>query len=593
MNSGKNIDIFGSRDLIRNEIIQYSKEYMDLDSFDWEKSSYLSYLVNVISALTANLMYYTNSVHTEFFLTQAKQKQSVSNLASMLGYTPAFATPAYAQVLVEIPTSFSSNVVFTIPQNFKFMTSDNIVFTQDSPIVVEINRDENGNIYPPVVIEQTKLNGNRVLKTTLNEDKSLLYFAVNVTQKNVTYVEHQIPELKTYEFHKIDSKVSGQIAGVDLVTTQERNESSLDSYISLIESGLTPPENSIYQVWKRYDSLFLIPSNEWGYTFRTKNDGIQIFFGNNIVGKQPKPNHICRVAVVTTEGNNGNVIAGSITKADKLFIDDYDSEKNKKIRRAIALRVVNTSSALGGKDSPTIDEIRRRAVANVTSNNRLVSKFDYLNVKDIIPDFPIEHSISVVKSSDLKRNEITLFTDLLFDDYIVPTRNTKWTLTNSDFDSTAGSYYIYTTDTIEIDGIEYYSMFNIRVDAEDKECTYFYQIPMVEKSVSTSWTNQQVTANAIPSSSRFYTDAIGNQETDSLEVVFSYDLIQDSTSSLTCKMVTDWNGTQYDLVTFVDPDNGQPGFTTSSKTLILKDIPSGKQIFRFLMFQDIAGVMTE
>jgi len=583
------IRIFASRDSIRDQIIEYAKEYLDLSNFDWEKSSYLSYLIDVLSGLTANLLFYSTSTYREFFLTQAVQKESVLNLAAMLGYSPEFATPATCQVLVEFPTTFSSDVIVNIPAGFQYLSDSNIKFSQDNPIVIEINRNPAGGIFPPVVLEQTSISGNRKLKTNLSEDDQYLYFIVNTTQKESIYSEHKIPSLKAFQFHRLDVNFSGQIAGVDLITTQPQNEESLESYIKMIERGQYPDESEgLYTVWKNYESLFLIPSETAGYTFRTTRDGGQIFFGNNIVGMQPDGGNICRVAISSTKGAQGNVIAGSVTKADRLFVEDYDETRDRSVRRPIKMRVINTSPAIGGLDSPTTDEIRSSAITNVSSNKRLVSWYDFYNIKDIIPELPVEHATSVVKRSDLKINETTVFTDIIFDDYIVPTRNAKWEFDTSagSSDSTSNLRTIYTSDTIQIDGINYYSMFNIEVDVIDKECTYYYYLDTVEKAITSTWTTQDIDVRSLPSGARFYTDIVKDSELVSLEVVFYYDEISDSTATITCELITDWNGRSYDLIAYTDPDTGGLGFITTEGSILLSDVPSGQQVYRFKMYQE-------
>ena len=70
----KTINIFSSRDRIREEMIEYAKEYLEIEGQDFSKTSYLSYLINVLTALTANLLYYSTSVYKEQFIVLATQK---------------------------------------------------------------------------------------------------------------------------------------------------------------------------------------------------------------------------------------------------------------------------------------------------------------------------------------------------------------------------------------------------------------------------------------------------------------------------------------------------------------------------------------
>ena len=66
-----NIKIFSSRDRIRSHLIDHMKDYLELDDIDMDQSSYLSYLINITSVLSSNLIYYNSSVWREFFLTKA------------------------------------------------------------------------------------------------------------------------------------------------------------------------------------------------------------------------------------------------------------------------------------------------------------------------------------------------------------------------------------------------------------------------------------------------------------------------------------------------------------------------------------------
>ncbi len=584
MFSDKSIDIYSSRDKIRNDIIEYAKEYLELENLDFSKTSYLSYLVNILSTLTANLLFYNSATYREFFLTQAISRESIMNWASMLGYKPENATPASCQVLVEIPTQFDSDVSFNIPKGFKYYGGD-ITFTQDNSIFVEIIKNSSGtDILPPTVYEVQSTGGPRILKSVLSDDKSKLYFKANTTQRQFIYKEYQIPELKPYEFHTINVEFEEQLAAIYLLTTQSDQEVNIEQYINMIESGQMPESDSIYQQWEQYDSVFLIPSNIYGYAFRKTAEGGQIFFGNNIIGRQPTENDICRIAIVTTLGSSGNVIAGSITKTDRLYVDVFDLSKNRYISKVLNIRVVNDSPATGGVDIPSIDNIRSSAIATVSANNRLVSQNDYSNLAAIVDTLPIEHSIHILKRSDIKRNEITLYTDLIFEDFIVPTRNTKW---DADIpivtDSTSYIYHIRPTNTIEIDGVDYYSMFFIDVDYQNRNCAYIYYVDETEKSLSLISTSEIVT-KVLPATVRLNSDFDGDP---SLELEFIYNQISEDDILLSCSMITEWDGKSYNLNQVID--DTETKFVLPSKNIYLEDVPYGEKNLIFKMYQQSLG----
>ena len=64
--------IYLSKDEIRLQIIEYMKNYLELENVELTKSSFLSFLINILSSLTSNLLFYQSSVYREFFLTTAQ-----------------------------------------------------------------------------------------------------------------------------------------------------------------------------------------------------------------------------------------------------------------------------------------------------------------------------------------------------------------------------------------------------------------------------------------------------------------------------------------------------------------------------------------
>ncbi len=86
---------------------------MELENVDLTKSSFLSFIVDTLSVLTSNLLFYQISTYREFFLTKAQLPESIFNLAAFLGYSGSDATPAEVNVLFTIPFDSSYRLNFT------------------------------------------------------------------------------------------------------------------------------------------------------------------------------------------------------------------------------------------------------------------------------------------------------------------------------------------------------------------------------------------------------------------------------------------------------------------------------------------------
>lgn len=504
----KAIKIFSSRDKIREEIIGYAEKYLDIQDLDLSKTDYMSYLINVLSILTSNLIYYNSSVYREFFLTKAQQKESVINLATMLGYNPETAVPATAQVIIQMDANFkrSTNIILygrTEPQDpsgdyrpaFKFYAKD-VEFALQNTVEIQVIADNNKLLN--MVARERLSNGSIVnIPWRMSSDKSKVYFSLNVVQAKDQYIEFTIPKLNPGEFFDKFVKFDGDLVDIQLFTKENNSVTTVST------AGTSNSVNPYTTGWVEWDykenknSIYLINSGEYKYSFRLVEGGLKIFFGNGVIGTPPPMGHTCRIKISTTNGSYGNVIAGSINSGENMVgYDLYYSGNQTPASSKVRYSVINRSPASGGIDYPSMDEIRRSAMVQVTANNRLVSQSDFENIKTIIPELPIDHAIPILKRSDIKQNNITLFTDLIYQDSIVPTRNEEIYVpvdSTNIFDATTslyGTYSLYVPSGapvfIDDDGETYNNMFDLYIDTSRNIAVYGYLINDVKKELTIS-----------------------------------------------------------------------------------------------------------
>ncbi len=478
----KNIEIFSSRDKIRLQLLDFARNYMKLENFDFNKTSYLSYLIDIISILTSNLMYYNTSVYREQFLTKAVQRESVLALSRMIGYQAPLSKPAQVRVFMQIPLEnlllnekidiqiIGRNHIFeageAIDKPVHKVYAGPVVFSLTNSIVAHI---ENGQM--PVVCEQLVYEdeqglvhkGWKTVEARINTGR-LEFFASFEQIEDV--VDHfTIPILQPYEFYNIkyNFKKPGFLADVGVFS-------------------LTTSTNEVLEEWIRRDSLFLLSPNESSYTFRERDQGVLISFGNGILGKQPASNSVVVVTAGITQGVEGNVIAGSITTSDSISFLASNGTSNSFANR-LQPRVINREPAINGEDPPSVDEIRSESIKAVSMNNRLVSVLDFKNLTTIAPNLPIQKFFDVMKRSDLKRNEITMFTDMIYDNFIVPTRNLYLPyieVPNDDVIHQIPAGTIINEDPEDETSEEYITFLDILIDKKKKECKYFYYLDTIE-----------------------------------------------------------------------------------------------------------------
>lgn len=446
--------IYSSRDSVRTQIITLLQSYLEMENVDLTKSSFLSYLIDVLSSLTSNLMFFVSSTYNEMFMTQAQLPESIYNLSAFLGYNAQLASAnfATANVLFSIPLTFTSykpdhSVSFTIPEDHKYYSGD-IVFTPDYSTEVTVTNNSTATV------EVTKDNKKYTYPTTIDStsESPMLYFVLPVYQKQPYTNESQVSsDLQTYQFITIDIPFTeGELTDIIVYVTNP---------------------GSTRTAYTRYDSIYLMTSETYGFVLQTVSDGYRIYFGNGLMGVQPEAGATVEVEGYKTIGANGNVIAGSLTQLDRITVDDGGTET-----KILSCTITNAYPASGGTDSESIEEIRSNAIAGLTTLGRLVTENDYTHVDVVAPSAPVEDSISVLKRSDLKVNEIQMFTKLLYNNEMVETRNAYHRVNLGVTSIPAGT-------TITVDSVEYRNLFDITIDSQvNNIATYDYVISEVEIS---------------------------------------------------------------------------------------------------------------
>lgn len=434
--------VYKSRDEIRNQIITLLRQYLELENVDLTKSSFLSFLVEILSTLTSNTLFYQIATYREFFLTKAQLPESIYNLSSFLGYTPSEATPAEVNVLFEIPFGFEdTNTTFTIDEGFEVTAEGGIKFTTYYDTTIEVLNNSSVTI--------TVREGNRTYLLPVTIEDSSFYFVLPFRQYSESTQEFQISEdLQTYQFYTIDVPFDGQLSELSV--------------------KIRPQGNTAYQTYSEISSLFLMDSSTKGYVKRRTDDGVTLQFGNGLIGYQPEAGAEVLVTLQLTDGLDGNVIAGSIKSGERIY-----NTTNAGVTEIVQYNITNPSPAYNGEDEESIEEIRQNAITNITALERTITENDYVNANVIIDNSPIgQNSLPVLKRSDLKVNEISLYSTIYFGSELVPTRNLFETFTDT---------YVPRQTVISFEGEDYYTMYDMDIDRLNSSASYTYIMFEIEQ----------------------------------------------------------------------------------------------------------------
>jgi hypothetical protein len=565
-NNSKAIDILTSRDSIRSQLIDYAKDYLELENVDLTYTSFLSYIINVLSQLTANQLYYTSSIYREFFITEAQMEESVYNLAKWVGYTPETALPATVDVLLTLPLKFKdTDVTFIIPNGFK-ITSQDIVYTSDLPMTVQIEQDLVNVEYEDMINEGIAIRviDNKAVTARnpegyfypvlLNSDAETASVLVPFTQYEIqefTYVVD--PDLEIYQFWSVALEFEGMPWRVN------------------VYEGIKQGNTIIYDLLEQAEgnSLYTMSSYDKKYVFTSTYNKADIFFGNGVIGKQPTIGSTIKVELFLTKGEGGRVITGALTKPDKLYYTYYDTTTGKDKTLPIKLITNNPSPATGGDDAPSITAIKSRAIANLRSKGRFVSDSDYDDMIDIIPDTPLSDAKPILKRSDIKTNEIMVFSKLKYQDQICPTRNTIWPL-----DSTSSLDIIDPGSTIEIDGEDYELIFAMDPDLNTLGIDYSYLV----NEINITPVIEQITGYA-QYSYIIITNCNFVRDGNAIELTADITNIDDRLYDFECALTTLWDGLTYNMVSQLDGGGDLNSFFYDFSHY--SSIPLNQQKFKF------------
>lgn len=610
LSDNNKVNIYSSRERIRSELTDFIKRYSELEDVDLTKSSFVSYLIDVLSILTSNQIFYSSSIYREFFFTQARFPESVYNLANWIGYQPEPAEPSRVNVLFSFPTEFSTaedNVRVSFPRGYQVKSgeipftlsvgnTDMMISSSDLPtdiLTVDIIKnssviikDSEGNTYP----------------VQYNPENKNIQFILPFEQTDTVFESFIIPDdLEPYQFFDKEISFNGMYYDIEVFLLENTDGENLPGSLDEFE------ENSAnYIQWFRSEGgIHTLDSNDPYYVWRPQRNKGTLVFGNGIIGKQPPSGSYVCVKIKTTQGYDGSIIQNQVSNADPLYYEQPGGTT-----RRLDFSVTNPSPSTRGSDDPTLPEIKSKAISNLKTRDKLVSNGDYEDFNLISPNVPIINTTPILKRSDLKVNDITLFASLLFHDTnnepeLVPTKNMNVGVPKLDpIDSRST---IIDRET----GDEFQNIFSIQPDKETFSCTYEYIINEIdvglesgERGITEFDRRSTITCNTATFKSEENKLVPGNYK---LKIDINASTLQGDVSNAEgwdskdnrpyfASLITGWDGTEYsynidstsEYPIVKKEDNGQvSGFIFYLDTIT--KVPQGEAKFYF----DIYGQFSD
>lgn len=305
-------------DAIKNNFKDYLRGQDKFFDYDFE-SSVISTVLDLLAYNTHYNAYYLNMVANESFLDTAIKRSSTVSHAKLLNYTPSSRRAAKALLNIKFNNVTTSEVI--IPKYTKFYSQ----------------AIDNTN-YSFVTLD--------AITTTANNGVAQFY--------NIPIYQGQ-PVRYTFDVNTMQNPTSMYtIPDSDVDTTTltvlvyDNTQSTVFNKFELASSYLTL--NNTTQVYFLQEAL---------------NGNFEIYFGDGVLGKALTTGNVITIEYLTTKGDVSNGAYKFI------LMDNIAGESNK---------IDVTEVAANGQERESIQSIKFSAPKAYASQNRAVSKSDYLEL---------------------------------------------------------------------------------------------------------------------------------------------------------------------------------------------------------------------
>ena len=309
-------------DTIKQDIIRHFKLDPTFSDYNFEGSA-LNAIIDVLAYNTHTNAYYANMLHNESFIDTAQKRSSVVSIAKELGYVPASVTcsTAYADVIIT-----TINLESAISEEFAILRQGTSFTTSNE-------------------------NGNHIF--VVGNDASGVVSGTTVTYDNVKLVSGEVVS------NTFTVDTTRNIRSIFTIPNKNVDMSTLEVFV---KTGPTSQDRVKY--YQATNSFELHALSTVFFAQESYDGFYQIYFGSDIIGKQPINGNIIEVSYVVA--NTSNLVNGCSS-----FILDSTPQN------ALSVSVSTTQPAFGGKVQESIDSIRNNALKNNTTKQRAVTANDY------------------------------------------------------------------------------------------------------------------------------------------------------------------------------------------------------------------------
>ena len=404
---------------LKQNLIEFTKTYFPNTYSDFNESSPGMVFVEQAAAIGDMLSFYQDTQLKESMLSYATERKNVIALAQSLGYKPKITTPAVTTLNIyqlipatgvgvnntpdesyylkikdglEVESASDSNIIFR--------TVDSIDFANPTDRELDVyERDVDGTPLKYLITKKVKAISATEKTTSIQFDDDSDYPSRTLTDTDIISIVSITEEdgSKWYEVpYLAQESIFVEQANIESNTGELSVSSSVVPYI--LEVQKVPRRYSIkVNSDNTIDLQFGTGNNSNDETLlpNTKNIGLGLansvsrlnqgidpsnFLKTNTFGIAPT-NKTLIVKYLVGGGISSNVNTEDLTRIKRIeFEEDLLAVEDVSIYNEIknTVAVENVEAAVGGRGAETIEEIRQNALATFGSQNRAVTRQDYV-----------------------------------------------------------------------------------------------------------------------------------------------------------------------------------------------------------------------
>jgi hypothetical protein len=407
----------------KQNLIDFTKQYFPNSYTDFNESSPGTLFLEMAAYVGDVLSYYTDNNLKESLLEQASERSNIFDIAKTLGYQPKNTVPAYVMLDVyHLVPAIGSGVNVKPDYNYAlsikpglqvkqtngnsiFRTLDSIDFSYSSSAdttEVTIYESDAATKQPTYYLlkKQTKAISGEIKQTTFTFTTPVAYDKIVLTENNIIDIV-SITESDGDNWYEVPYLAQDTI--FESIPNLAENDPELSLYRASSPSLLKMKKTAKRFVTRlRSDNRLEL---QFGAGISDNNDeeiipnptnvgnGLSAFNQNVDVNIDPSNFLYTRtygqapanttLTVTYTIGNGilDNVPAGVLSIINKIeFNDDINSSNNAGIVNFVknTVAVINVDPAAGAKTADTLQDIKNNALANFATQNRLVTREDYI-----------------------------------------------------------------------------------------------------------------------------------------------------------------------------------------------------------------------